>query len=87
MASPPELIRHLKHRHPATWSLVKLAASQGLVEFGPTGNVFELSPDLQQLHPRLHQILAGLLEEDAESPEATIRMLFDDVPGADRHGF
>ncbi len=77
MASPQELIHHLKHRYPATWSLVKLAASQGLVEFGATSDSLEVSPDLRFRHPRLFQILGALLEEGVDDPEATARSFFD----------
>ena len=69
MVQRASLIEHLKSRHPATWSLLKLAASQGLASIDDTADTVSLDTELPVRHQRLHFLLMRLLREwDPEEP-------------------
>lgn len=57
------LIGHLKSKQPATWSLLKLAASQGLASIDTSEDTVILDDELQYRHQRLHYLMFRLMSE------------------------
>jgi len=54
MVQRVSLIEHLRSNHPATWSLLKLAATQGLASIDDSADTVSLDSELGQRHQRLH---------------------------------
>lgn len=63
MAERASLIEHLRSNHPATWSLLKLAATQGLASIDDSADTVSLDSDLEQRHQRLHFLLVRLISD------------------------
>jgi hypothetical protein len=63
MVQSVSLIEHLRSKQPATWSLLKLAASQGLVSIDDSAETVSLGEELGTRHQRLHFLLARLIRE------------------------
>lgn len=63
MDRPATLIDHLKSNQPATWSLLKLAATQGLASIDTVADTVLLKKDLQQRHQKLHSLMLRLMSE------------------------
>ncbi len=63
MVRNANLIHHVKTQNPATWSLLKLAATQELVVIHSASKSFSLSPDLERQQPRLHGLLIRIMED------------------------
>lgn len=68
MAKTPGLIDHLRVHHPATWSLVKLAAVQGLVFVDPETGHLQIGSELGFRHPQLYESLRLLIDDWSEPP-------------------
>lgn len=60
---PATLIDHLKTNQPATWSLLKLAATQGLASIDTVEDTVLLKHGLQQRHQKLHYLMFRLINE------------------------
>ena len=63
MDRPATLIDHLKTNQPATWSLLKLAATQGLASIDTDEDTVMLKHELQQRHQKLHYLMFRLMDE------------------------
>ena len=63
MVQSVSLIEHLRSNQPATWSLLKLAASQGLASIDDSADTVSLDAELGLRHQRLHFLLARLIHE------------------------
>jgi hypothetical protein len=63
MAKTPGLINHLRAHQPATWSLLKLAAVQGLISLDLEGDTLILDSEFGYNHPQLYESLRLLIEE------------------------
>lgn len=63
MVRSATLIGHLKSNQPATWSLLKLAATQGLASINISEDTVMLDDELQHRHQRLHYLMFRLMSE------------------------
>ncbi len=63
MPSRTSLIEHLRSNQPATWSLLKLAASQGLASIDTSADTLQLDRELEERHEKLHFVLHRLMSE------------------------
>lgn len=63
MVQRVSLIEHLRSNHPATWSLLKLAATQGLASIDDSADTVSLDSELGQRHQKLHFLLMRLINE------------------------
>lgn len=68
MARGETRIDYLQDHQPATWSLLKLAASQGLASIDRPHDDVRLGSQLQKQQPRMHFVLSGLLREFEMQP-------------------
>ncbi|MCP5039532.1 MAG: hypothetical protein GY944_00795 [bacterium] len=60
MARPESRIDHLRSNQPATWSLLKLTASQGLASIDASHDRVHLGTELRRQQPRIHFVLSGV---------------------------
>ena len=63
MAQRTNLIEHLRSNQPATFSLLKLAAAQGLASINRDDTALEIDNDLRLRHSKLHFLLDRLITE------------------------
>ena len=71
MVQRVSLIEHLRSNQPATWSLLKLAATQGLASIDDSADTVSLSRDFSERHQKLDFLLQRLFREwDAEQPKS-----------------
>jgi hypothetical protein len=68
MAHRASLIEHLRSNQPATWSLLKLAATQGLASIDDIADTVSLDRDLGERHQRLQFLLLRLMSEWDSNP-------------------
>jgi hypothetical protein len=63
MDRPATLIDHLKWSQPANWSLLKLAATQGLASIDTSEDTVMLEEELRLRHQSLHDLMFRLVRE------------------------
>ncbi len=63
MTTRTSLIDHLRSNQPATWSLLKLAATQGLASIDTSTDTLLLDRELEQHHQKLYFVLHRLMSE------------------------